>query len=188
MPPLQELSLSEHQWYFSENSSTNKAESWRPCSTFPTVIQHELRELGEIPDESIEYNERKIQWVGERDWLFKTSFPTPDDVGKYSCADLVFDGLDTIATVRLNGKEILRCDNMFVPERVDVKALLNGVREENELEILFESAARVGREREKEAGKENAFVAIRETSRMYVRKAQFQWGWDWGAFSCPLML
>ena len=43
--------------------------------------------------------------------------------------ELVFDGLDTYATVRLNGQQILTADNMFRRWRVPVKPLLHSGRE-----------------------------------------------------------
>lgn len=50
--------------------------------------------------------------------------------------------------------------------------------DENELSIIFESALRRGRE---EADKRGNLVCWNgEPSRLYVRKAQYQWGWDWG--------
>ncbi len=179
MATVQKISLGNYLWHFKEKT----AESWTPCSMFPTQVHHELKLLGKLPDEGIEFNERKIQWVGEKDWVFRTSFPTPSDISEHGLVELVFDGLDTVAEVKLNDKIVLECDNMFVPERVDVKKLLNEPDEEdNQLEILFESAARIALEREeayeKETGKK--FINLRESSRMYVRKAQFQWGWDWG--------
>jgi beta-mannosidase len=59
----------------------------------------------------------------------------------------VFEGLDTFATVRLNGgKPILEADNMFVEYRVNItKQLVEG---ENELSILFDSAWLRGKELE----------------------------------------
>lgn len=173
MPSTQRISLGKYDWHFKEK----EAEAWIACSKFPTVVQHELRHLGKLPDEAVEFNERKIQWVGERDWLFRTHFTTPADVNTYDLVQLAFDGLDTVATVKLNDKLILESDNMFLPEVVDVNRCLAGAGEQNTLEILFESAARVALEREKEY--EKSFLDIRESSRMYIRKAQFQWGWDW---------
>jgi beta-mannosidase len=132
-----------------------------------------------IPDEGIELNERKMQWVGEKDWLFKTGFKTPDDVKGYENVILAFDGLDTIATVTLNGHVVLECDNMFISYRVDFAASdLNRAGDENVLEIHFESAAKIARERMEASGL--VWKAIREQSRVYVRKAQYHWGWDWG--------
>lgn len=39
--------------------------------------------------------------VGEKEWAFKTTFTTSDDDLQAPNADLVFDGLDTFATVTL---------------------------------------------------------------------------------------
>ena len=77
----------------------------------------------------------------------------------------------------LNGEVVLECDNMFTPQRVDVsKSLVLGrVAGDNELEIRFESAARVARERFEKGGL--SWRAIREQSRVWVRKAQYHWGW-----------
>ena len=90
--------------------------------------------------------------------------------------DLVFDGLDTFATVILNGKEILKADNMFVGHRVPVQ-----LEADNTLEIIFEPAFLRGRELVKEHSHEHNFL-VRQTDvgRLPVRKAQYNWGWDWG--------
>ena len=59
-------------------------------------------------------------------------------------AILVFEGLDTYATVVLNGETILKTENMFLPSRVDVtENLFYG--EDNVLEITFESTFLIGK-------------------------------------------
>lgn len=123
-------------------------------------------------------NEKAIQWVGWRDWEFRTHFPTPQGIESFPCRSLLFEGLDTIATVLLNDKEILQCDNMFLPQYVDVASALKGEGEVNELRVRFQSAGRVAKEREAEHGK--LLSTLRDGSRLYVRKAQYHWGWDWG--------
>lgn len=65
---------------------------------------------------------------------------------------------------------------MFLPQRVGGAGKF-AVGKENELESSFDSAARIGKEREKKYG---ATFKISESSRMFVGKAQYQWGWDWG--------
>lgn len=92
---------------------------------------------------------------------------------------LVFDGLDTFATVRLNGKVILESDNMFVSHRVDTTHLLNR-KDGNVLEIEFASALFEAR-KIKDAHPEHKWVGFNgEMSRLAVRKAQYHFGWDWG--------
>lgn len=105
-------------------------------------------------------------------------FPTPprkiNDV-----TVIVFEGLDTVATVRLNGNVVLKSDNMFISHRVDITDHLLD-KGQNTLEIDFASAARSVREIVKEHP-EHWFIATQgEPARMGLRKAQYHWGWDWG--------
>lgn len=107
-------------------------------------------------------------------------FPTPKTPSENVTTDLVFEGLDTFATVTLNGKEILKTDNMFVSYRVNVSEHIKQ-EGENELEIVFDSAWLRGRELVKEHSHEHNFLVRQtEAGRVAVRKAQYNWGWDWG--------
>ena len=170
-------------WYFKQRDSTKSvdedcaAESvWMPA-TVPGVVQADLLSLGLIPDPYRQMNETEVQWVGERDWLYRCRFswsPPDDEPGETT---LCFGGLDTVATVWLNGREVLVSDNMFVAHRIPVQGHLLTAGE-NELVILFESALRVGRERE--ARQKKMAVWNGDSSRVYVRKAQYQYGWDFG--------
>jgi beta-mannosidase len=151
------------------------AEGWLPA-TAPGVVQLDLMAAGQIPDPFYGLNENEVQWVGEHDWLYRCGFElSPASLGQAQ-VDLCFDGLDTYATVWLNGQPILVSDNMFVPQRVPVKdQLLAG---HNELRLLFESALRRGRAIEAQLGQRPLWNG--DSSRLYVRKAQYHYGWDWG--------
>jgi beta-mannosidase len=117
-------------------------------------------------------NELKTEWVGEKSWTYKTTFDAPSVPSGAKCV-LVFDGLDTFATVKVNGKVLLRSENMFLIYRVDVtESIISG---QNSLEIDFDSALIRGRELEK-AHPEYRFIAHNgETGRLGVRKAQYHW-------------
>ena len=181
-PTVQQYSLKDCKWYWKEETSApTDYTDWHECVSFPTVIHHELEEAKLIQDPFVADNERKIQWVGRKDWAFKTSFSTPSHASGYSHHVLAFDGLDTVAKVFLNGEVILECDNMFTPYRVDVSGKLKKAGEKNGLYIAFESNARVAKERAANYGKEYpVFSEIRAPDRVWMRKAQYHWGWDWG--------
>lgn len=147
---------------------------WLPASA-PGTVHQDLLAAGRIPDPFIGLNEHAVQWVGETDWLYRCQFHLPPDFEGDHVA-LCFDGLDTFATVWLNGQQILVSDNMFVPQRVAVGTLLQAGQ--NALQILFESALRRGKEREAHYGP--LAVWNGDPSRVYVRKAQYHYGWDWG--------
>src|SRR5258706_11559287 len=97
-----------------------------------------------IPDYAIDMNEVDVQWVGEKSWTYRCEFSAPLQAEGVVTA-LVFEGLDTFATVRLNGTEILKSDNMFIPYRVNVTAHLRS-NATNLLEIYFDSALLRARE------------------------------------------
>ncbi len=85
---------------------------------------------------------------------------------------LNFEGLDTYASVYLNDSLILKANNAFREWHVDVKSLLSS---ENELRLVFENTSKY-----EEAEKEKLPYELPEGNRIFTRKAQFQYGWDWG--------
>ncbi|HEX5545818.1 MAG TPA: glycoside hydrolase family 2 protein, partial [Ktedonobacterales bacterium] len=150
-------------------------EGWLPASV-PGVVQGDLLALGIIPDPFQSLNEVAVQWVGESDWLYRCRFSWSPDDRAHGETTLCIGGLDTCATVWLNERQILVSDNMFLAHRVPVQALL--LPGDNELLIVFESPLRIGQAREAEMGKMAVWNG--DSSRVYVRKAQYHYGWDWG--------
>ncbi|KAF3931771.1 Beta-mannosidase [Dactylella cylindrospora] len=164
-------------WTFKEKDSE---EDWLEVAQFPTNIHLDLIKHKKIPDPFFERNELKVEWVAKKHWSYKTVFPSPAGVAKGTKAYiLALDGLDTYATVLLNGKEILKSDNMFIAHRLDVSTLLSKDGG-NELLIHFEPAL----ERAKairDAHPEHFWKCWNgDTARLAVRKAQYHFGWDWG--------
>ncbi|KAK1726478.1 family 2 glycosyl hydrolase [Colletotrichum acutatum] len=147
-------------------------------SQFPTNVHLDLIHHNVIPDPFIGKNELDVQWIGEVQWLYKTTFAS-EAIPEGAKAILAFDGLDTFATVVLNGKTILETDNMFTPERVDVTSVLKKDGE-NELEITFDSAYLRGWKLVEKYPDHKWGCWNGDNSRLAVRKAQYHWGWDWG--------
>lgn len=149
-----------------------------PVAQFPTNVHLDLIHHGIISDPFIGKNENDCQWVGEAVWAYRTTFESPKELskedGNSGKAVLAFDGLDTYATVVLNGKEILKTESMFIPERVDVTSLLKKDGE-NELVITFESAYLKGWELVEKYPDHKWGVWNGDISRLAVRKAQYHW-------------
>jgi len=150
-------------------------DGWLPASV-PGTVHQDLLAAGRIPDPFVGLNERDVQWVGEADWLYRCAFDLDPAFLDAAQLDLCLDGLDTFATVWLNGQQILSSDNMFIPQRLSVTGLLRPGQ--NELRLLFESALRRGQQRQAEYSVLTAWNG--DFSRLYVRKAQYAFGWDWG--------
>ncbi|EAZ62965.2 Beta-mannosidase precursor (Mannanase) [Scheffersomyces stipitis CBS 6054] len=156
-----------------------KTSEWKLSRTDAetTEIHADLLANKEIPDPFMDTNERDVQWIGEKDWEYGNEFFVSANAKPLSVHELVFEGLDTFATVYLNNEEILTTDNMFREYRVDVTKYLN-FDGANNLRILFKSALHTARALERKHGK--LFCFNGESSRVQVRKAQYHFGWDWG--------
>lgn len=113
-----------------------------------------------------------MEWIGEHSWTYQTTFSAPD-VPEGASAYLLFDGLDTLAHVRLNDVSILESENMFLSHRVDITSTLKPGA--NTLRIDFASALLRGRELEKQHSEHRFLAHNGETGRLAVRKAQYHW-------------
>ncbi|THV33890.1 glycoside hydrolase family 2 protein [Glycomyces buryatensis] len=118
-------------------------------------------------------NEAAQQWIGDTAWRFATSF-TWTDAGE-DRHDLVAHGLDTVATVEINGTVVGRTENMFRTYRWDVReALREG---ENTLTVTF--AAPIP-ETEVRAERDGALPSTNHHEYNQLRKMACSFGWDWG--------
>ncbi|KLO14962.1 glycoside hydrolase family 2 protein [Schizopora paradoxa] len=167
----------DKNWSFTQvgGGQGTKDGEWVPVANFPTTVHVELLKLGRIPDPFVGLNEWEVQWIGEAEWAFKCTFGADDEILKAPYVDLVFDGLDTYCTVQLNGKKILESSNAFVSHRVPSKDLL---KSKNELVLTFPSTFLQGKSLEKEHGKFHLWNG--DSSRLHIRKPQYNYGWDWG--------
>ncbi|KAL3420862.1 glycoside hydrolase family 2 protein [Phlyctema vagabunda] len=183
--PLERFTLNKG-WEFKQATSLNDAtaSSFLPVSRFPTVQFMDLLHHKLISDPYVDTNELDCLWVNDADWTYRTrSIPIinlPDTAS--SRAILVFDGLDIIVDVFLNEQLILSGKNMHISYRVDVTDLLRDRTDPSVLELRFKNAPAYGRkERERIGYRGNPTdVHFGGSERLFVRKAQYQWGWDWG--------
>lgn len=158
-------------WQFKQADRDDS--SYLPVSQFPTHIHLDLLHHEIIPDPYMGQNEKAVQWIGETVWVYKTIFPTPE-IQSNTRAVLAFDGLDTFATVVLNGQTILETDNMFVSERAEVTALLNQSGD-NELLITFDAAYLRGWKEVEKQPNHKWGCWNGDNSRLGVRKSQYHW-------------
>ncbi|WP_191858184.1 beta-mannosidase [Hanstruepera ponticola] len=154
-------------WQFKQVDS----DTWLPANV-PGSVFSDLMENGLIEDPFIANNESEVQGVSETDWEYKTNFQVDAKTLKRKHIELHFDGLDTYASVFLNDSLVLKTNNAFREFAVNVKPLLKA---ENELRILFENTSKYEAQ-----AKAKLNYSLPEGNRIFTRKAQFQYGWDWG--------
>jgi Beta-galactosidase/beta-glucuronidase len=157
-------------WRFRDASTTR----WR-TAVVPGCVHRDLLRHGAIPDPFHGTNEHAVQWVSERVWEYRTEFEISAEMLAEERIDLVADGLDTLATVRVNGRVVSRSDNMFVGVRASVRDAVKPGK--NVLTVQFESATRaIERERLEHRPRE---VNDPVGGCTRIRKQQCQFGWDW---------
>lgn len=162
-----------------------QAATWLPARV-PGTVQTDLMAAGVVPDPFLADNEGAIQWVGLSDWQYRSRFKVDVATLARERIELVFDGLDTFAEVRLNGKPLLHADNMFRRWRVNAKPLLK--RGENVLEVTFHSPIKklkpwLAQQPYALPGGYDSAFGDEPDGRLvttYVRKAPYHFGWDWG--------
>jgi beta-mannosidase len=170
------------KWTFKQADKEDN--TYLPVSQFPTHVHLDLLSHKLIPDPYIGKNELEVQWIGEKAWVYRTTFKSPSNIRSAAKAVLSFDGLDTFATVVLNGETILQTENMFLPERVDVTSVLK--EDENELMITFDSAYLRGWKLVEKYPDHKWGCWNGDNSRLAVRKSQYHWVCPDVPFPCLL--
>jgi len=160
--------LSTENWTFNKQNEAKKHKATIPGTVHTDLFQNQL-----IPDPFFGANEKKLQWIENENWEYETYFTLSESELKNQNIDLEFEGLDTYATVFLNGKAVLEANNMFRKWTISAKSHLKiGT---NHLKVVFHSAVQKGKEEAKKLS-----YTLPEKERVFVRKAQYQFGWDWG--------
>ncbi|WP_436519879.1 glycoside hydrolase family 2 protein [Actinoplanes sp. HUAS TT8] len=143
-------------------------------ATVPGTVHTDLLDAELIPDPYLGENETALEWFHRAAWLYETTLSAaPAAEGER--VDLVFDGLDTVATITLDEVELGRTANMHRGYRFDVRDRLRDG--EIPLSVRFDSALEYAEDVQKTIG---------ERPRPYphpfnaVRKMACSFGWDWG--------
>ncbi|KAI5948745.1 mndB [Candida theae] len=129
-----------------------------------------------IPNPFMDKNELNVSWVSELTWEYRCLFDaldTHENEDQSEFAYLLLDQLDTDAEVELNDKVVLQSTNAFQKHRISVN-----LSSHNELKVRLKSGMELGKKLESKYGAHECWNG--DCSRVYVRKPQFQYGWDWG--------
>jgi beta-mannosidase len=144
------------------------------AATVPGCIHTDIMAAKKMPDPFYRDNEKLVQWVGQCNWVYRREFDVLPEFLARGFVLLRCEGLDTLATIRINGVQVARTDNMFRTYEFDVKKLLKAGS--NLIEIRFDSVLPLMREKEKA----RPIPTWMYPGAGYVRKEPCNFGWDWG--------
>ncbi|MGY1581377.1 glycoside hydrolase family 2 protein [Streptomyces sp. MN13] len=145
----------------------------------PGCVHTDLLAAGVIPDPFLGRNETEVAWVARREWTYERTIDAENadnaaddaDRSPHEQIDLVFDGLDTVAEIRLDGRLLGRVRNMHRSHRFDVTGLTG------RLTVRFGSAYA---EAEAVRGRLGERPGAYAEPYQYLRKMACSFGWDWG--------
>lgn len=145
---------------------------WMPA-TVPGTVHTDLFDNKKIPDPFFGENEKQLQWIDTCSWEYELWFNADEQmIREYKC-ELLFEGIDTYAKVYLNDSLVLSANNMFRSWTADCKKLLKP--EQNHLLVRFEPALKYSQQEQKKLK-----YTLPGDEKVFTRKAQYQYGWDWG--------
>ena len=139
--------------------------------TVPSVVQQTLTDADLIPNPYSGTVENDLLWISDHPWTYSTKFNVKSNMLGQDVVELVFEGIDTYASVTLNGGKLFDADNQFRIWKADVKQLLKA--KDNVLEVHFpryDSLQQALYDQHRPRFPEKYAV---------TRKAPYQHGWDW---------
>lgn len=148
---------------------------WIPASV-PGSVYADLLDNGRMDDPYWRANELDAELLMEKDYLYRRTFTLTEDALSCDALLLVCEGLDTLATVMINGQDVLHADNMHRTWVQDVGSAVHAG--ENDITVRFSSPTRFEREayaRSRVDGSSDCTQGF-----PFLRKAHCMSGWDWG--------
>lgn len=151
------------------------SETWHSAHV-PGSVYADLMADGTMPDPFWRENELDAFERMKKAYVYQRTFTVGEAQLAHAHVELVCEGLDTLAHVSLNGREIAFADNMHITWVWDVKEQLHAG--ENTLEIRFDSPILYCAKKASEApGWESSDAT---PGFRHLRKAHCMFGWDWG--------
>lgn len=142
----------------------------------PGSVYHDLLNAQLIPDPFYRDNEMDALKLMDNDFLYSRSFSVDEELLRCDAVLLRCEGLDTIATISVNGTPAGFADNMHRIWEFDVRQLLHPG--ENTIRVHLASPTKYIKEayaRSRADGSSDAMVGF-----PHIRKAHCMYGWDWG--------
>nr|O74168.1 RecName: Full=Beta-mannosidase A; AltName: Full=Mannanase A; Short=Mannase A; Flags: Precursor [Aspergillus aculeatus]BAA29029.1 beta-mannosidase [Aspergillus aculeatus] len=155
---------------------------------FPSQVHMDLLREGIIDEPYNDLNDFNLRWIADANWTYTSG--KIEGLGEdYESTWLVFDGLDTFASISFCGQFVGATDNQFRQYMFDVSSILKACPEEPTLGIQFGSAPNIvdaiAQDPSSPTWPEGVQITYEYPNRWFMRKEQSDFGWDWGPAFAP---
>lgn len=157
-----------------ENAAPGLDDRYWMTGRVPGDVHSALTERRIIEPPYYGHNDLKSRWIEEREWWYRRGFEYDGErtEEKAERFELTFEGLDTFATVFVNGHEVGTARNMLMPHTFDVTRVIR--RGWNMVAVRFDPL--LPHQQDKERFDWSSYTK----ERPWLRKAAMNFGWDWG--------
>lgn len=142
----------------------------------PGSVYADLLAAGKMEDPYYRDNEDAALALMEKDFLYAACFVPEEGILNCPTQVLRFEGVDTVADIRLNGVLLAHVENMHRTFQFEVGGILKPG--ENWLEVKLYSPTKWIREHYRQNPAEGSSDAMKGFANL--RKAHCMFGWDWG--------
>ncbi len=142
-------------------------------ASVPGDITYDLFQAGKIRDPYVDMNYKDAEEYQRKDYEY-VSILKIDKVKQDKEYFLVFDGIDTFAEVYLDDVLLGKTENMFLQYRFDISSIVKKAGGPYVLKVRMNSTLNA---MDKIDCKD--YFATFNTPRIFLRKAQCHFGWDW---------
>ncbi|KAK5747008.1 hypothetical protein LTS12_022524 [Elasticomyces elasticus] len=179
------IPLSGSDWTLSDPGSNVSIPA-----NLPSQAHLDLYAAGTIDDPLFALNEFSQRWVANSNWTY-TSAPISGLSSNGSSTWLLFNGLDTFASISFCGKYVASTDNQFRQYWFEISEILDSCGDEADhvLAVNFGSAPEIANQIASQPGQETWPRGVEQLyefpNRQFIRKEQSDFGWDWGPAFAP---
>jgi beta-mannosidase len=146
---------------------------WFPVSV-PGDVYDAMQSVGRIGPIFYNMNIETCRWIEQQEWWYRNVFSIEEPPKHGEKWILRFDGLDTYCSIYLDGVLLSQCKNMFMDYEFDVT---DSIKPGNiTLAICFHPLKDLVENKQIEG---QWAWDLGNLDRVFVRKAQYQFGWDW---------
>ena len=141
----------------------------------PGNVELDLVRAGRIADPLVGDNIHLLRDLERHEWWYTRTFETPNAaLGRDRNVELVFEGVDCLATYWLNGEEVGASENALIEHRLDVTGRLN---RDGPNTLTVRLASPVLEALRRPFDPSMATWGFGE-DRLWIRKAAHSYGWD----------
>jgi beta-mannosidase len=139
----------------------------------PGNVELDLVRAGLLPDPFYADNIKRLRSLETYEWWYQRRIDIPETFKDQAC-ELVFDGLDTLATIWLNGEQVGQSSNMLVEQHFIITGALHP-GEVNTVTVRLEPVINAALRHHYDA---NVMSWEHRSEGLHIRKAPHVWGWD----------